>query len=65
MSVLQEYKLEELKLIYRVLHDAIPAQPSLMDSQILDELQRYLQQKAQQDGVDVSLHAQWADWLQT
>lgn len=60
---INDYSLAELKLIYQVLHAQIPHNPALMDSDLLDDLQRYLQQQAAKDGVDVSLHAQWATWL--
>lgn len=63
MQMLSEYPLSELKLIYRLLHQQIPNQPALMDASLLDDLQTYLQQCATQQGVDVSLHAQWAAWL--
>ena len=38
-------------------------QPALMDSDLLHDLQRYLQTQATQDGIDVSTHAEWATWL--
>lgn len=60
---LDGYELGELKRVYRVLHAALPAEPELMDSQLLAELQTWLQQRAAADGVDVSLHADWAAWL--
>jgi hypothetical protein len=34
-----------------------------MDSHILDELQRGLQQAAQAEGVDVADHGAWDAWL--
>ena len=63
MQALDQYPLDELKLIYRLLHEALPANLELMDSDLLTDLQRLLQQAAKADGVDVSLHAQWAAWL--
>ena len=63
MTALPDYPLDELKLIYRLLHEALPENPELMDSDLLQDLQRHLQQAASADGVDVSLHAQWAAWL--
>lgn len=61
---IEDYPLDELKGIYRVLHGQLPQHPELMDSDLLQDLQRLLQQKARAAGVDVSLHAQWAAWLQ-
>lgn len=63
MRNLEDYPLDELKLIYRLLHARLPEVPDLMDSELLHELQGHLQRKATEDGVDVSLHAQWATWL--
>lgn len=60
---LDAYPPEELKRIYRVLHGALPLEPELMDSELLGDLQQWLQQQARADGVDVSLHAEWAAWL--
>jgi hypothetical protein len=36
---------------------------ALMDSQMLHDMQTYLQQQASKDGIDVSLHGEWAAWL--
>ncbi len=58
-----DYPISELKTIYRVLHAALPENPELMDSGFLGDLQRCLQKQAAREGVDVSLHAQWAAWL--
>ena len=63
MKSLDEYALAELKLIYHLLHGQLPEQPALMDSQLLHDLQTYLQQQARKAGVDVSLHGEWAAWL--
>ena len=63
MKNLQDYPLGELKLCYRILHSQIQQHMELMDAELLDDLQRYLQQQATADGVDVSLHAQWSSWL--
>ena len=58
-----DYPLSEQKLVYRVLHRNLAENPELMDAQVLDDLQRSLQQAAQADGVDVSDHGQWDAWL--
>ena len=63
MKTLAQYDLEELKLIYRLLHSHLQDEIELMDSQLLHDLQRHLQEQARADGVDVSVHAQWATWL--
>jgi hypothetical protein len=63
MKTLTEYDLAELKLIYRLLHSHLQDEIDLMDSQLMHDLQRHLQAKASADGVDVSVHAQWATWL--
>ena len=63
MKTLTDYDLNELKLIYRLLHSRLQDEIDLMDSQLMHDLQRHLQDKARADGVDVSVHAQWATWL--
>lgn len=63
MKTLADYPIDELKRIYRTLHAQLPAQPELMDSALLFDLQTYLQAQARAAGVDVAHHAQWAAWL--
>ena len=63
MKLLAQYNLDELKLVYLCLHAALPGNPHLMDSELLQDLQTCLQQMARANGVDVSHHAQWASWL--
>ena len=63
MKNLNEYPLAELKLIYSLLHLQIVEQPALMDSDLLHDLQRFLQSQATQDNVDISAHSEWAAWL--
>lgn len=63
MKNLSEYSLTELKLIYSLLHSQVIEQPALMDSDLLHDLQSFLQSQATQDNVDVSTHAEWAAWL--
>ena len=63
MKALSDYALSDLKLIYQMLHERLPADPILMDSDLLQDLQTYLHQQASSDGIDVSLHAQWSSWL--
>ena len=64
MRSLVQYELQELKLIYRLLHTQLPQNPRLIDSELLQDLQTYLQQQAKHDDVDISHHAQWARWLE-
>ena len=63
MKNLAEYPLSELKLIYSLLHLQVMEQPALMDSDLLHDLQSFLQSQATQDNVDVSTHSEWAAWL--
>ena len=63
MKNLTEYPLSELKLIYSLLHSQVLEQPALMDSDLLQDLQNFLQTKATQDSIDVSTHSEWAAWL--
>ena len=63
MQSLDQYSLDELKLVYRLLQQGVTQHPDLMDSELLQDLQTWLQQQASRDGVDVSLHAQWSAWL--
>lgn len=63
MNQFSQYPLDELKLIYSLLHRALQEKPELMDSGLLHDLQTYLQAAAKQAGVDVTVHAQWASWL--
>ena len=63
MKNLTDYALVDLKLIYSVLHNQVLDQPGLMDSELLHDLQVFLQQQAKQDGIDVSAHIEWAAWL--
>lgn len=64
MKSLDEYSLEEIRLIYQLLHSQVLDTPALMDSELLSDLQRYLQQQATRDGVDVSAHSEWSAWLE-
>ena len=63
MRPLDQYPLSDLKHIYRILHGRLQEDFELMDSELLQDLQTFLQGKAREAGVDVSLHAQWAAWL--
>ncbi len=63
MYALNDYPLDDLKIIYRILHAQLPEHMELMDSEFLQDLQTHLQVHARAEGVDVSLHAQWNTWI--
>ena len=63
MKTLDTYALSELKLIYSILHSQVLNKPDLMDSDLLQDLQTFLQTKAGSDDVDVSDHGAWDIWL--
>jgi hypothetical protein len=63
MKPLDSYELTDLKRIFRTLHGQLQKDFDLMDSELLHDLQTWLQAKASNEGVDVSIHAQWAAWL--
>jgi len=63
MKTLDHYPLAELKRIYMTLHAALTGDPLLMDSALLEDLQRHLIGEAHKAGVDVSDHSAWAAWL--
>ena len=63
MKNLDSYPISELKLIYSILHSQVLEQPDLMDSDLLQDLQTFLQSQATKDSVDVSDHGQWDVWL--
>ncbi len=63
MKSLDQYPVQELKSIYVILHAQLSHNPALMESELLMDLQTFLQLRARSEGVDVSLHAQWIAWL--
>ncbi len=63
MKNLDTYAISELKLIYSILHSQVLEHIDLMDSDLLQDLQIFLQSKAKTDNVDVSDHGQWDSWL--
>jgi hypothetical protein len=63
MKTLAHYDSAELRLLYRVLHTQLMDHVELMDSALLDDLQTWLQTLARRDGVDVSNHREWDQWL--
>jgi hypothetical protein len=60
---MDNYPLSEQKLVYRILHQNLMEHSELMDSEFLHDLQRSLQKQAQSEGVDVSDHGAWDEWL--
>ncbi len=63
MTPLDTFALNELKLVYRVLHRSLLNEVGLMDSTFLSQLQAHLQRAARSDGVDTSDHGAWDTWL--
>jgi hypothetical protein len=63
MQRFSPFDLGELKLAYRALHAHLMEHVELMDTSFFEELQRWLQYRAGQEGVDVSDHAAWDAWL--
>ena len=63
MKSIDQYEAGDLKRIYRTLHSQLQQDFELMDSVLLQDLQSYLQSLASDAGVDISIHAQWAAWL--
>jgi hypothetical protein len=60
---MNHYPLAERKLVYCVLHQHLTEHPELMDCTLLDDLQTGLQKIAQSEGVDVTDHGAWDEWL--
>jgi hypothetical protein len=63
MGALDEFAVEDLKSVYRVLHAHLMDHTELMDSELFLALQSHLQARARKDGVDPTAHAEWARWL--
>ena len=63
MQQFSSFDIDELKLVYRVLHGNLMDNLELMDTSFLTELQNWLQYRAGRAGVDVADHAQWDAWL--
>jgi len=60
---LSDHDLDDLKLVFRVLHAGILEHPGIIDSPFMSELQEYLHRQARADGVDTTDHGQWDEWL--
>lgn len=62
-AVVAALDFDELKLIYRVLHQHLTDHPDLMDTDFLIELQNFLQRRAIAAGVDIADHSKWDAWI--
>lgn len=62
-AVIAACSLEDLKLVYRVLHQNLRECPELMESDFLGDLQEFLHRTATLDGVDATDHGAWDAWL--
>jgi len=60
---MNQYSVNELKLVYRILHKNLATHIELMDADFLSDLQSLLQKKAVGDGVDIGDHGAWDAWL--
>ncbi|MEE9273804.1 MAG: hypothetical protein V3V62_00665 [bacterium] len=56
-------EVDDLKLVYRVLHRHLTENLDLMECAFFDALQSALHQKAQEEGVDIGHHTAWDLWL--
>ncbi len=63
MKTIADYSITELKLIYNLLHANVSSHFELMDSELLSDLQKHLQNAASREGIDVTHHAHWQAWL--
>ena len=59
----EKYDLKEWKLIYLQLRNATLSAPDLLDSELLSDLQSYLQGKAESIDLDPLDHETWINWL--
>ena len=62
-KIAAEHELDELKLVYRVLHESLRKHLDLMDTKFLQQLQHFLHECARKEGIDASDHTQWDRWL--
>lgn len=62
-TVIGAHSLEELKMIYRILHRHLAEHPELMDTHFLIELQNYLHRVAVEQDIDSANHSEWDKWL--
>ncbi len=62
-TITAHHELDELKLVYRVLHESLLKHFDLMDTRFLHQLQHFLHECARKEGIDASDHSQWDRWL--
>lgn len=62
-AVVGVHSVDELRLIYHILHRHLAKHPELMDTHFLIELQTFLHDQARADGVDTADHGAWDAWL--
>ncbi|MBT7035237.1 MAG: hypothetical protein HN973_00780 [Lentimicrobiaceae bacterium] len=63
MNTFEDYNLKEWKLIYVTLHKSVLTTPELMDIDFFNDLQTYLQKKAEKTNLDPIDHDTWINWL--
>ena len=63
LYIFTQYDLKELKLIYITLHKSLLTTPDLIDNEFINDLQKYLQEKAEKIGLDPLDHDTWINWL--
>ncbi|SVE03052.1 uncharacterized protein METZ01_LOCUS455906 [marine metagenome] len=59
----EQYNLKEWKLVYLQLLSKSTAAPDLLDIDFFNDLQIYLQGKAETIGLDPLHHDTWINWL--
>jgi hypothetical protein len=59
----EQYNLKEWKLIYLTLHKSVLTTPELIDMEFFNDLQKYLQSKAEKTGLEPIDHDTWINWL--
>ena len=62
MTAFDKFSLDDLKLVYRILYQALPDNMELVDSELFLQLQQTLHERARAD-IDLADHQQWEDWL--
>lgn len=60
---MDNYSIEEWKLIYRVLHRNLTVHTELLEAEFFYDLQKLLQRHAQNEGIDIADHGAWDAWL--
>jgi len=63
LFIFTQYDLKSWKLIYLTLHKSISNNWDVMDLEFFNDLQKYLQGKAEKIGLDPLDHDTWTNWL--